>query len=53
MKTTFARTLLVGTLLACSTFAFAQVKVGFVGTLSGPAGDTGRDQIDGFSLALE
>ncbi|MES2534485.1 MAG: ABC transporter substrate-binding protein [Pseudomonadota bacterium] len=31
----------------------ADVKVGFVGTLSGPSADVGRDQFDGFALALE
>lgn len=33
--------------------ALADVKVGFVGTLSGPSAEVGRDQFDGFSLALE
>lgn len=31
----------------------ADVKVGFLATLSGPSADVGRDQLDGFSLALE
>lgn len=33
--------------------AMADVKVGFLATLSGPSADVGRDQLDGFSLALE
>lgn len=33
--------------------AMAQVKIGFLGTLSGPAADVGRDQADGFMLAVE
>lgn len=40
--------------LACATqAAWADVKVGFLATLSGPSADVGRDQLDGFSLALE
>ncbi|MET3918276.1 branched-chain amino acid transport system substrate-binding protein [Variovorax sp. OAS795] len=31
----------------------ADVKVGFLATLSGPSADVGRDQLDGFNLALE
>jgi branched-chain amino acid transport system substrate-binding protein len=33
--------------------AQADVKVGFLATLSGPSADVGRDQLDGFNLALE
>jgi len=33
--------------------AVADVKVGFVGPLSGPVGAVGQDQIDGFVLAVE
>ncbi len=33
--------------------AHAQVKVGFLATLSGPSSDVGTDQYDGFMLALE
>lgn len=36
-----------------STSAFAEVKVGFTGALSGPAAGLGQDQYDGFMLALE
>ena len=37
----------------CATVAHAEVKVGFVGTLSGPAAALGQDQYDGFMLGLE
>lgn len=33
--------------------AMADVKIGFLATLSGPSADVGRDQFDGFSLALD
>lgn len=33
--------------------AHAEVKIGFIGTLSGPAGALGQDQYDGFMLAVE
>lgn len=33
--------------------AQAQVKIGFLGTLSGPAGALGQDQYDAFMLAIE
>ena len=36
-----------------ATFAYADVKIGFLGTLSGPAAALGQDQYDGFMLALE
>lgn len=39
--------------LAVSQTAIADVKIGFLGTLTGPSADVGRDQFDGFSLALE
>ena len=31
----------------------AEIKIGFLGTLSGPAAALGQDQFDGFQLALE
>ena len=31
----------------------AQIKIGFIGTLSGPAGVLGQDQYDGFMLGIE
>lgn len=40
--------------LACAAqAAIADVKIGFLATLSGSAADNGRDQFDAFSLALE
>jgi branched-chain amino acid transport system substrate-binding protein len=39
--------------LAGAQAAKADVKIGFLGTLTGSAADVGRDQIDGFALALE
>ena len=36
-----------------STGAHAQVKIGFIGTLSGPGGALGQDQYDAFMLAVE
>lgn len=33
--------------------AMADVKIGFLATLSGPSADVGRDQYDGFALGLE
>src|SRR5690606_16942004 len=43
--------------LACGLFspAFAQspLKIGFIGTLSGPGGALGQDQYDAFMLAIE
>ena len=43
---------LVAALFAVST-AQADVKIGFLGTFSGPAAALGQDQYDGFMLALE
>jgi branched-chain amino acid transport system substrate-binding protein len=36
-----------------STAAVAQVKIGFMATMSGPAGNIGQDQLDGFLLGIE
>lgn len=38
--------------LTCAP-AHAQVKIGFLATLSGPSADVGNDQYDGFMLAIE
>lgn len=46
---TLAAMMIAGTAPA----AMADVKVGFLATLSGPSADVGRDQFDGFSLALD
>jgi branched-chain amino acid transport system substrate-binding protein len=45
-------TLLAAAALAAVGVARADVKIGFLGTLSGPSADVGRDQLDGFNLAL-
>lgn len=39
--------------LGSMSLAHADVKIGFVATLSGPAAALGQDQYDGFMLALE
>ncbi|VVE90180.1 ABC transporter substrate-binding protein [Pandoraea bronchicola] len=39
--------------LFASNGAHAQVKIGFIGTLSGPGGALGQDQYDAFMLAIE
>lgn len=44
---------LAAAIIAAGMPAWADVKVGFVATLSGPSADVGRDQLDGFNLALE
>ncbi|WP_427309825.1 ABC transporter substrate-binding protein [Cupriavidus sp. H39] len=44
--------LCLGLGLGCALPATAQVRVGFVGTLSGPGGALGQDQYDAFMLAL-
>jgi branched-chain amino acid transport system substrate-binding protein len=45
---------MLGLTLGCAVHgAQADVKVGFLATLSGPSADVGRDQLDGFNLALE
>jgi len=38
---------------AWPSMAAADVKVGFLGTLSGPSAAVGQDQLDGFNLAVE
>ncbi len=49
----FHRIALATVLAIGATSAFAQVKIGFMATLSGPAAALGQDQVDGFMLALE
>lgn len=39
--------------LSVTPFALADVKIGFVTTLTGPSGALGQDQYDGFMLAVE
>ncbi len=48
--TVLATLLAIGALPGVSQ---ADIKVGFMGTLSGPSADVGNDQLDGFKLALE
>ena len=46
--------LLAATLgLAAAMPAAAQIKIGFIATMSGPAGVLGQDQYDGFMLGIE
>lgn len=48
------RTILMACALgATALVASAQVKIGFIGTLSGPAAAVGKEQYDGFMLAVE
>ena len=59
MKTTQRKAIAVlgalaaGAALFASSGAHAQVKIGFIGTLSGPGGALGQDQYDAFMLAIE
>lgn len=39
--------------MSFANMANAQVKIGFLGTTSGPSADVGKDQLDGFNLGLE
>lgn len=52
-KHKFAVAMAVALSSALSGAALADVKVGFVATLSGPSAAVGQDQLDGFKLALE
>ncbi len=45
--------LLCGALGAAPSHAQEPVKIGFIGTLSGPGGALGQDQYDAFMLAIE
>jgi branched-chain amino acid transport system substrate-binding protein len=55
MKHAFNKTLMALAALSAIgvTSAQAQVKIGFLATLSGPSADVGTDQYDGFMLAVE
>jgi branched-chain amino acid transport system substrate-binding protein len=53
MKNALKPTLLACALACAAQGAIADVKIGFLATLSGSSADNGRDQLDGFSLALE
>ncbi|MEK7946796.1 ABC transporter substrate-binding protein [Pigmentiphaga sp. YJ18] len=52
MRSTLALTLGLAAAAACSPAA-ADLKIGFLATLSGPSADVGQDQYDGFMLAVE
>lgn len=56
MKKTFLcsiRALSFMAAVGISGYAHAEVKIGFIGTFSGPAAALGQDQYDGFMLALD
>ena len=54
MKFKFSSVVMVACLAAMGLSAQAQsVKIGFMGTLSGPAGALGQDQYDAFMLGIE
>lgn len=54
MKNKLKCSLLMLSLAACSLSVSAEtVKIGFLGTLSGPAGALGQDQYDAFMLGIE
>ncbi|MGB6106000.1 MAG: ABC transporter substrate-binding protein [Pusillimonas sp.] len=53
LRHSLAAALLCGTLGATASFAQEPVKIGFIGTLSGPGGALGQDQYDAFMLAIE
>jgi branched-chain amino acid transport system substrate-binding protein len=44
---------IAGALLSISTAAAGDLRIGFIGTLSGPLAAMGQDQLDGFLLGLE
>lgn len=52
MKKTVSMLALMSSLVIPAT-SYAEVKIGFATTLSGPAAALGQDQVDGFNLALE
>lgn len=53
MHTKITRTAAAILALLAAGAAQAEIKVGFLGTLSGPSAEVGRDQLDGFGLAME
>jgi branched-chain amino acid transport system substrate-binding protein len=52
-KTVLASTLVAAFGLGLAPMAQAQVKIGFMATMSGPAGALGQDMYDAFMLAVE
>jgi branched-chain amino acid transport system substrate-binding protein len=53
MKRTWKKACIAAAFAALAAPALADIKVGMLATLSGPSADVGRDQLDGFNLALE
>lgn len=53
IRRTLGRLAAAGALALLGSLAHADVKIGFVATLSGPAGALGQDQYDGFMLGIE
>ena len=51
--TTWRKTALAAVIAASAASSWAEVKIGFLATLSGSAAALGQDQYDGFMLALE
>lgn len=53
LRTSLATAVLFGALGVTAAHAQDPVKIGFIGTLSGPGGALGQDQYDAFMLAIE
>ena len=53
MKTRLLRAFAIAAAATLAAAAHADVKIGFLGTFSGPAAALGQDQYDGFMLALD
>lgn len=53
LRPSLAAAALCGILGAAASFAQEPVKIGFIGTLSGPGGALGQDQYDAFMLAIK
>ncbi|NYT84605.1 ABC transporter substrate-binding protein [Pollutimonas harenae] len=53
LRPSLAAVALCGILGATASFAQEPVKIGFIGTLSGPGGALGQDQYDAFMLAIK
>lgn len=53
MKTRTRSTLIATAFVLANTSVMAQVKIGFIGTLSGPGAALGQDQYDAFMLSIE
>lgn len=53
MKNYIRQAAMATAIAASASAALADIKIGFLATLSGPSAEVGRDQLDGFNLALE